>query len=216
MKVMIVGGGRVGKSLAKLLLAEKQDVVLIETDQKIAEQLAGDLDALVINEDGTDEEALERAGIKECEVIVAATYDDKTNLLVTEIAKMKKVNKIIAVVTSPRTAEFVEEIGATPVDATTLTVNSIHKDVSTARAKSVVAHISQGKASILKFHITQKSPFLGKKIGDLALGRHVFWLEREGEAMLPDTETQILEGDSVYLISSSGEARHLSKAVLGE
>ncbi|MCK4532001.1 MAG: NAD-binding protein, partial [Candidatus Aenigmarchaeota archaeon] len=58
MKVIVVGGGRIGEALSRLLIKEKHDVVVVEKDEKLAEELAEKLDALVLHGDGTDKNIL--------------------------------------------------------------------------------------------------------------------------------------------------------------
>ena len=75
MKVIVVGGGKVGENLVDLLVKEKHDVVLIEKDEKLSEELAERLDALIIHGDGSDSKILKDANVNDVESVVAMTGD---------------------------------------------------------------------------------------------------------------------------------------------
>ena len=81
MKVVIVGGGAVGFQLAKELIEERRDVVLIEKDGVVVQQLGNSLDCLVLHGEGTSLEMLQRAGVDRAEVFVAATDSDEVNMI---------------------------------------------------------------------------------------------------------------------------------------
>ncbi|RLJ08403.1 MAG: hypothetical protein DRP16_01445 [Candidatus Aenigmatarchaeota archaeon] len=96
MRIMIVGGGSVGGRLAEILVKEKNEVVVIEKEEKIAEALGERLDALVLYGDATDRKILKDGNIEKCGAFFALTADDKTNLMVCEVAKSFKVPVIVA------------------------------------------------------------------------------------------------------------------------
>jgi trk system potassium uptake protein TrkA len=106
MKVIIVGGGRVGTSLALLLLEKGYAVKLIEAEGEIASRLQQDLPANVaVLGDGTDPAVLETTGILGVNVVAATTGQDETNLVVTNLARFVfNVPRVVARVNNPRDA----------------------------------------------------------------------------------------------------------------
>ena len=92
MKIIIVGGSATGLTLANLL-GDEHDITIIERDEEIAKKIVNEISALVIQGDGTEMAVLNEAGLSETDAIIT-TIDDKTNLMICEIAKSEKIKKL--------------------------------------------------------------------------------------------------------------------------
>ena len=106
MKVIIVGGGKVGTSLALLLLGKGYAVKVIEAAREKISRLQQDLPANVVAlGNGTDPVVLEAAGILGVDVVAATTGQDETNLVVTNLARFAfNVPRVVARVNNPKNA----------------------------------------------------------------------------------------------------------------
>jgi trk system potassium uptake protein TrkA len=106
MKVIIVGGGKVGTSLALLLLEKGYSVKVIEAEREKVSRLQQDLPADVVAlGNGTDPVVLEAAGILGVNVVAATTGQDETNLVVTNLARFVfNVPRVVARVNNPKNA----------------------------------------------------------------------------------------------------------------
>jgi trk system potassium uptake protein TrkA len=106
MKVIIVGGGKVGTSLALLLLEKGYSVKVIEAAREKISRLQQDLPAdVVVLGNGTDPVVLEAAGILGVDVVAATTGQDETNLVVTNLARFAfNVTRVVARVNNPKNA----------------------------------------------------------------------------------------------------------------
>ena len=106
MKVLVVGGGKVGTSLALLLLGKGYTVKVIEAQKEKIPQLQKDLSAdAVASGNGTDPVVLAAAGIVGVDVVAATTGQDETNLVVTNLARFAfNVPRVIARVNNPKNA----------------------------------------------------------------------------------------------------------------
>jgi trk system potassium uptake protein len=106
MKVIIVGGGKVGTSLALLLLGKGYGVKVIEAAREKISRLQQDLPADVVAlGNGTDPVVLEAAGILGVDVVAATTGQDETNLVVTNLARFAfNVPRVVARVNNPKNA----------------------------------------------------------------------------------------------------------------
>jgi len=104
MKVIIVGGGKVGTSLALLLLEKGYSVKVVEAAREKISRLQQDLPADVIAlGNGTDPVVLEAAGILGVDVVAATTGQDETNLVVTNLARFAfNVPRVVARVNNPK------------------------------------------------------------------------------------------------------------------
>jgi trk system potassium uptake protein TrkA len=105
-KVIIVGGGKVGTSLALLLLEKGYAVKVIEADKQRSSRLQQELPAnAVVSGNGTDPVTLETAGVSGVNVVAATTGQDETNLVVTNLARFVfNVPRVVARVNNPRNA----------------------------------------------------------------------------------------------------------------
>ena len=106
MKVIIVGGGKVGTSLALLLLEKGYTVKVIEAERERISRLQQDLPAnIVVLGNGTDPAVLEATGILGMDVVAATTGQDETNLVVTNLARFAfNVPRVVARVNNPKNA----------------------------------------------------------------------------------------------------------------
>ncbi|MDG2351818.1 MAG: Trk system potassium transporter TrkA [Acidimicrobiales bacterium] len=100
MRIIVVGAGEVGTYVADRLSRQEHDIALIELDPERFRQIDAELDVLVINGSGTDPDALQRAGIDDTDLLVAATNKDEINLFSALLARQAGVNKTIVRVQS--------------------------------------------------------------------------------------------------------------------
>ena len=81
MKIIIVGAGFTGTQLARRLIQEKNDVVLVENNEDTARHVANRLDCLVISENGNNLAALKQAGIAKADALIMLTESDEVNMI---------------------------------------------------------------------------------------------------------------------------------------
>jgi trk system potassium uptake protein TrkA len=105
-KVIIVGGGKVGTSLALMLLEKGYNVKVVEAAREKISRLQQDLPAgVVVLGNGTDPVVLEAAGILGVDVVAATTGQDETNLVVTNLARFAfNIPRVVARVNNPKNA----------------------------------------------------------------------------------------------------------------
>ncbi|MBN2090858.1 NAD-binding protein, partial [candidate division KSB1 bacterium] len=95
MNIIIIGAGDIGYNLAKMLSLEKHDIFLIEKSDKNFSQAAETLDVQVIKGSGTSYKVLEKAGIKDTDLLISVTNSDEINLLSALIAKHYGVKRTV-------------------------------------------------------------------------------------------------------------------------
>src|SRR5512143_3625611 len=97
MYVIVAGGGKVGYYLAKALINEGHEVLVIERDRRKCEVIAEDLGSVVMRGDAAEASTLTDAGTSRADVVVAVTGDDEDNLVICQMAKRKfSVQRTIA------------------------------------------------------------------------------------------------------------------------
>jgi trk system potassium uptake protein TrkA len=106
MYIIIIGAGKVGYFLAKRLAGNKHTVSIIDKNKIICEEIARDIEALVISGDGCDPRILEEAGVSRADVVAAVTGDDEDNLIICQLAKERfSVQRTVGRVNNPDNEE---------------------------------------------------------------------------------------------------------------
>jgi trk system potassium uptake protein TrkA len=213
MKVIIVGGGETGRTLAHLLAAEHHTVTLVEKEEVRAKELADDTDALVIKGDGTDINILKDAGIESGDAVVAASNDDKTNLMVCQIAKSQHIGKIIARVNSTGNEELFTKLGISSiVPLVGMTVTAIKRELL-GSGERVIAQLGEGDTQVIELTVQEHSKLIGKSpsIKSAAVGT----IYRDGELIIPTKSHKLKEGDVLIIIAKSKDLPHIRKHISG-
>jgi len=133
MNIVIVGAGKVGYFLAKRLNQNKHKVSIIDKDKNICDEIAKELDILVINGDACEPDILMQADIACANVLAAVTGDDEDNLIVCQLAKEKfNIHRTVGRVNNPDNEKTFSELGIdVPVDDTKIIakINNVHLNI---------------------------------------------------------------------------------------
>lgn len=217
MRIVIIGGGRVGALLASLLRAEKHQVTIIEQDRERALKLADMLpDVLVVNGDGSSIQILRDAGTDLADILVSVTGNDSLNYVASQVAmKTLHVPKVIARVNDPANENNFVRAGIDKLVTTTkATAGEILSEISGGRTLLPLAGV---RLEILYALLRDKSPMVGKKVYKCGLPRKawVISINRHGEPMVPDDGTVLKSGDLIAVLTPL-EISEKVKAVLVE
>lgn len=150
MYIVINGGGKVGEYLAQVMLADGNEVAVIEEDQEAADRLSSVLTGryLVIWGDGCMSRYQEDADIRRADVFVSTTGKDDANLVSCEIAtRVFNVPRVIARVNSPKNQRIFRECGIECVSSTTLIATIIEED-AVLGGISVLSSLSHGNVAL--------------------------------------------------------------------
>ena len=132
--IIVIGAGRVGSSVANELSVEGHNICCIDKDPTTFANLGSDFNGTVVRGLGFDAETLERAGVKDCDILIACTQSDNANLMACEVAKrLYGVKRVIARLYNPTRLEVYEELGIENICGTRLTADSIIEKVCTGR-----------------------------------------------------------------------------------
>ena len=217
MYVIIVGGGNLGEGLAKVLIAEKQDVVIVENDEERANELADALDALVIKGDGTDVEKLGDAGIEKADALVAITGDDKVNLMVAEIAKKNHVRFISARVNDPKNNDLFLQAGVgAAISTTSAAITSFRNSLVSVGEKSILV-LADGKAELVQIYLPEHARAIGRQVSGAKIPEDasIAMIQRGGEVIIPKPETDLQTGDVLFVLTKTELADDVQKALVG-
>ncbi len=210
MRIIIVGGGVVGSSLAEKLLRDNHTLSLIETDPALCQALSEKHDLKVITGSGSSPRTLHDAGVSDADLVLAVTPNDEVNLLVCAFAAQHGVARRIARLrnrdfTQGKTLVDLEKLGVTDViHPEEATVDHIMQFVETPHAIES-ANFEDGRVLLRGYRVRDNMPLAGRRLKDIRQEIEpaiVLFaaIVRDGAGMIPDGSTEILGGDIVYAL----------------
>lgn len=209
LRIVIVGGGRVGRELAQRLLTRGDDVFVVEADEDVVADLSS-IDVPTIHGDGTDTGTLEEADTGGADVVVAATGDDDTNLLVAQLGKsVFDVERVIARVNRTENVGAFEETGVTAISRTDATAAMLDNFIERPSLTRWIERLSYG-GDAQEVEIT--NPALEEStvadLDDLLPEQCVLvMVSHEGTAQFPERDQPIHVGDRVTLVGEREAVR---------
>lgn len=200
---VIVGGGLLGFTLARILETRRLPVKIIERSKDRCKWLAEKLPrTTVINGDATNTALLEEENVSQSDAFVAATGDDETNLLSCLLAKSLEIKNIICISHKPEYTSIIENSGINlAVSPRNVTANSI---ITLLHREKIIsaALINEGKGEIFELYASQSSPVVDKPLSELNLpaGVLIGGIVHEQELIIPRGKDIIHAGDIVLVI----------------
>ena len=218
MRVIIVGAGEVGSTIAESL-SGTHDVVVIDIDGDCVETLTYELDVLAIQGDGGDIDTLREAGIEDADMFIASTDDDQTNIVACGTAAVGGSPFTIARVKSPQYLRTWEQNNnAFDVDfmvcTDLLTAENIVGVIGLPTAQDVDT-FADGAVQLAEFEIPASSPVAGQTVAEADRFDSLTFVGiiRENAVVVPGGGTVIQGGDEVVVVGSPESARAFSSAI---
>lgn len=214
MKIIIVGAGEVGFHSAQKLSDEGQDVVLIDKDPDKIKRITDNLDVQAIIGSGTSPETLKSSGIKDADMLVAATDSDEANLIACLLGK--NLNKYILKVARVRNREYLEEkelfgdslLGVDQIINPESAVVETILNLMTVPGASDVIDFVEGRIKLIGFPVKEDSSLAGRRLstfndlnGNLLIGAII----RGEKVLIPHGDDIIQADDLIYLVIRSNE-----------
>jgi trk system potassium uptake protein TrkA len=219
MYIVIVGAGKIGYYLAKRLCASKHTVSVVDKDKTLCEEIARDLEALVINGDGCEPTVLEEAGIERADVLAAVTGDDEDNLIICQLAKERfNVNRTVGRVNNPGNEHTFTQLGIdVPVDSTKIIAKVIEEEVSFSDFVNLMS-FKRGKLAIVRLDLPDDSPVVGKELKSIQLPPDsvIVSVLRGEEVIVPKGDTVFRNGDDIIAITLIGNEPQLLNLLAGK
>lgn len=210
---MIIGGGTTGLTLATLL-GEDHEITIVEKEETVAKDIANKTHALVVNGDGSDISVLKDANFTEMDAVVV-TADDKTNLMICEIAKSEKIPKIISLVHEPKNEELFTKLGIVHlVSVVGTNITAIKRLLYQVGEARIIAQIGQGEIQILELTIAEKSRLVGKKAQ--IHGASISAIYRGGELIIPKESNILEKGDLLIFVAKTKDLPGITDLITGK
>jgi NhaP-type Na+/H+ or K+/H+ antiporter len=218
MRVIIVGGGTVGRALADRLEDRGENVVIVEENEAVVENARNE-GYTVEWGDGTDMEVLRGAGAENAKTIVAATRDDDSNLLVSQLVKAKfDTEKIIARVNDPDNVDAFEELGVNTIDSPMATAWAIDNQIERPALAKWITGV--GGAGDVQEVAVENEELIGKTIEEVGpMLPHdclVALVSTNGDETVPTADYVIERGDKLTLLGQHDPVREGMKLLKGE
>lgn len=206
MKVIVIGGGKVGFYLINTLKNKKHDVTLIEKDKNLCEKISEQVDIDIINGDGTDIDVLNDADIDVADVVAAVTGKDEENLVICQVAKNNfSIQHTIARVNNPKNQQLFKTLGVdSTVCSTQVITNLIDWECESERIR-ILQIFERGEMILVEVDIDKKTSWCDKLVKNLDIPVNCVLVSvfRDGEVIYPKGDTLIKENDKVVLVTDS-------------
>ena len=213
MYVIIMGLGRVGLSLANLLIDDGYDLTLIDDNEALCNEAAAELDALVICGNGTNSKLLEETNIEDADFFIATTGNDEANLLSCILVRKYNVPNIIARVSNPDHEEAFKEVGIDNVISPEITAAGFLEKLVTRPNVADLISLGEGDAEILDMTVTNDK-VVGKRIKDISPTKDYIIIatyEKDGKLVIPQPDNTLARGEKVSVLVKRGSFSKASK-----
>lgn len=231
MKIVIVGAGFTGVQLAKLLINEKKQVVLIDNDEETIRHASNSLDCSLVCADGNNLETLENAGIKNADALVCVTSSDEVNMITCSLVDSVYPN-VLKIARVRNYAYYVNSANAEKKHQNEFSENHrplygidfmIHPDVEAADAiyqtvqNGAVGSIltfDESDLQIVRITVEKNCDFDGVLLKDIKTKTQIpfliAYIEKNGETSLPSGETKIEQNDVLGILALKNDLTKIS------
>jgi len=222
MKIVILGAGQVGSSVAESLVSEQNDLTIVDIDAKRLRALQDRLDLRTVTGSGAHPSVLVEAGIDDADLLIAVTQSDETNLVACRLAaRMFNVPRRIARIRATDYLANEKVLGEDGFDVDLsicpeqILTDYIVKLVEFPEALQVL-DFAGGKVSLVAVRAFKGGPLVGRQLKDLraqnpALDARIVAIFRGDRSIVPEGETVIEAGDEVFCLAASGNIREVMR-----
>jgi trk system potassium uptake protein TrkA len=216
MRVAIAGAGAVGRSIAQELVAGGHQVMLIERDSRqfdppVVEQ------AEWVLADACELSSLVETGLETCDVMIAATGDDKSNVVVSLLAKTEfAVKRVVARVNDPRNEWlFTESWGVDVAVSTPRIMAAMVEEAVSIGGLVQLLTLRQGQANLVEVTLPEDTPLAGKRALTIELPHDTALVAilRGGRVIVPSSDDSVEPGDELLFVASPEVESAIRQAV---
>lgn len=221
MQIIVVGCGKVGRSIVAQLSKEDNNVTVIDTNAQIIRNISTNYDVMGIVGNGSSFTILDQADLAHTDMIIAVTERDEVNLLTCVIAKLN--NSKIHTVARVRSPQYAGELNKLQKGLDlTMTINpemEAAKEISRLLnfpSAIEIFSFARNRIDLLRFRVPPISVLVGrslKDIGDLTTNLLVCIIERKSNIMVPNGDTVIQQGDVLTIIAMPRDAQIFFKKI---
>ena len=220
MYIIIVGGGEVGYYLAKALLDEGHEVLMVEKGAERSEFIIDELGSVCVRGDGCEAATLAEVGTGRADMLIAVTGDDEDNLVACQVAKHKfNVPRTIARITNPKNEAIFKKLGIdVTVSSTNIILEYIEQEVPTHPLTHLLTIRDKG-LEIVEVKIPPDSTTVGKLVKELSLPPESVLsliIRKEQKPYVPAANTILQAGDHIIAVTTPESEEALRAALRGD
>ena len=222
MKIVILGAGQVGSSLAESLVSEQNDITVVDVEPARLRALQDRLDLRTVAGSASHPSVLMEAGIDDADLLIAVTQSDETNLVACKLAaRMFNVPRRIARI---RATDFLDDPKVLGPDGFDVDLSICPEQVLTDYIVKLVEFpealqvldFAGGQVSLVAVRAYQGGPMVGRPVKEIRghipnIDTRIVAIFRRDGAVLPDGDTVIEDGDEVFCLAASDNIRQVMK-----
>ena len=219
MYIIIVGGGRVGYYLARALLNEGHEILIVEQNAHFCDTINEEMGSICVRGDGCEAATLNEVGTGRADMLVAVTGDDADNMVACQVAKHKfNVPRTIARVRNPQNEILFKKLGIdVTVSATNIILEVIEKEVPTHTLTHLMTRDDRG-LEIVEIRIPSGAKTIGKPVKGVRLPegtKLALLIPRDRKPVIPNPNTVIHEGDQIIALTTPELEEELRSNLIG-
>ncbi len=219
MYIIIVGGGRLGYYLARTLLDEQHEVLIIEKDASTVQSIVNEMGSICIKGDGCETSLLAEAGTNRADIFISVTGDDEDNLVACQVAKYKfNVPRTISRIRNPKHEALFKKLGVdVTVSSTSIILEHIKHEVPTNPLMHLLS-IKEKGLEIVEIKIQPGSKTVGKAIKDLTLPAEsilALIIHPDTNPTVPSPATVLQAEDQIIAVTRPDNEALLRSALTG-
>jgi trk system potassium uptake protein len=220
-RIVVAGAGNIGRHLAHDLHRRGHDVVVIEQDPAVLDRAQEDAPGVTfLLGDACEPWVLDKAEVRACDVIVAATGDDEDNLVTALLSKQEYgVPHVVARVNHPKNEwMFNESWGVDVPMSPPHVLTALVEEAVTVGDLVRLFKLERGQVSLVEITLSEEAPIADRPLYELRLppDSAVVAVLRRGHVVIPQPETQLVPGDEIMAIATPETEDKLRAALLGE
>lgn len=209
MYIIIGGGGEVGYYLARNLLDQGHEVLLLEKSGARYQTLSEELGQSIFRGDACEARTMEEAGARRADVVIAVTGEDEDNLVICQVAKKRfHVSRTIARLNNPKHEELFQKLGIDVTVSPTRSILSLIESELPGSRFVQLMNLKRAGLHIIEMSVPKISPVIGKSLNQVNLPRrcNLALIIRGAEPIFPTGETELKADDDIYaLVTREGE-----------
>lgn len=221
MKIIIIGDGKVGYTLAENLSKEKNDVTIIDKNSEALKKASENLDVMCVKGNGVSTKILLEAGVRDADLLIAATTSDEMNMVCCLTAKKLGALHTIARIRDP---EYASELSVIKKDLgldmvinpEQAAANEIARLLSFPAAVNIEA-FARGRAELVEFKVTDDVSLIGMKLKDIpnkvSSSILIGAVLRDDEVIIPNGEFEIKVNDTLYVVGRPSSVYNFFKRI---
>jgi trk system potassium uptake protein TrkA len=218
MFAIVAGGGKVGYYLARELVGQGHEVVIIERDARRANAIEAELGNIVMKGDAAETIVLGEAGAERADLVAAVTGDDEDNLVICQVAKVRfRSGRTIARINNPKNAEIFKRLGIDDtVSATDVVLSMIEQELPRQHLIPLL-RLRHTDVEVVEAVIQEGSAVAGRRLKDITLPQpsNIAVIVRDRTAIFPQADEPILFGDHVIAFTTSENEAALRQTLIG-